>query len=178
MKPYALAFRNFIRLKILKIRCPKLNVGQIILLSRNSSLTFHKSAEVVIGEHFINDGRISINVDKDAELCIGKSVYFNEDSSISCKGKITIGDGCNFGPGVRIFDNNHRFNAAEGLIQGHNYGEIIIGEKSWIGANVVILKGAKIGRHCVIGAGCVIESEIPDASIVKQERKLSIETMR
>lgn len=167
-----------IRVGIKKIRCPKLQVGSVFLLSRNSRLVFQPSSEIKIGNHFINDGRISIIVDKEASLEIGNSVYFNEDAMISCKGKITIGSGCNFGPGVRIFDNNHRFTSTEGLVSGHTNGEIIIGEKCWIGANVILLKGAKIGKHCVIGAGCVIDSEIPDSSIVKQDRKLIINPLK
>lgn len=178
MKPYTLALRNWIRLAIKKIHCPKLHTGPVVLFSRDTKLVFHSTADISIGNHFVNDGRLSIIVDKQAQLMIGDSVYFNENASISCKGKIAIGSGCNFGPGVCIFDNNHKFNAEEGLTSGHNSGNIVIGEKCWIGANVVILKGAKIGKHCVIGAGCVIDSEIPDASIVKQDRKLLIEAMR
>ncbi len=36
-----------------------------------------------------------------------------------------------------------------------------IGEGSWLGENVCVL-GAKIGKHCVIGANSVVTKDIPD----------------
>jgi len=45
-----------------------------------------------------------------------------------------------------------------------NAGKVIIGEHSWIGENVCII-GAKIGKHCVIGANSVVTKDIPDYSV-------------
>jgi len=39
-----------------------------------------------------------------------------------------------------------------------------IGEGSWLGENVCVI-GAKIGKHCVIGANSVVTKDIPDYSI-------------
>lgn len=40
-------------------------------------------------------------------------------------------------------------------------GEVEIGEGSWLGENVCVL-GAKIGKHCVIGANSVVTKDLPD----------------
>jgi len=40
-------------------------------------------------------------------------------------------------------------------------GSVDIGEDVWIGANVVILPGSRIGSGCVIGAGAVVKGELP-----------------
>ena len=37
-----------------------------------------------------------------------------------------------------------------------------IGDGSWLGYGAVILPGAQIGRHVVIGANSVVTGEIPD----------------
>ncbi len=40
--------------------------------------------------------------------------------------------------------------------------EIRIGENVWIGAGAIVLPGCKIGNNCVIAAGSVVCSDIPD----------------
>lgn len=42
--------------------------------------------------------------------------------------------------------------------------DVIIGEGSWLGENVCVI-GAKIGKHCVIGANSVVTKDIPDYSV-------------
>ena len=43
-------------------------------------------------------------------------------------------------------------------------GCVEIGEGSWLGENVCVM-GAKIGKHCVIGANSVVTKDIPDYCI-------------
>lgn len=178
MKPYALVLHNRIRLTLLSLRVPGLKISGIHMFGRNLKLRFHKSAQIIFGDRIISDGRMVIMVGEDAELRIGNGVYFNEDAMISCKGSVKIGHGCKFGPNVKIFDNNHRFNAVAGVLGTHSVGTVEIGENCWIASNAVILKGAKIGRNSVIGAGCVVSGEIPEKSIVTQGRELVIQSMR
>ena len=45
-------------------------------------------------------------------------------------------------------------------------GAITIEDEVWIGANVVILSGVKVGRGAVIAAGSVVVKDIPDFAIV------------
>lgn len=42
--------------------------------------------------------------------------------------------------------------------------DVEIGEGSWLGENVCVI-GAKIGKHCVIGANSVVTHDIPDYSV-------------
>ena len=37
-----------------------------------------------------------------------------------------------------------------------------MGDNVWIGGNVVVLPGVKIGDNCVIGAGSVVTKDIPE----------------
>ena len=93
---------------------------------------------------------------------------------ISAKESVVIGAGCQFGPNVKIFDNNHCFNKEQGVLEKHSSSGINIGKNCWIAANVTILKGTSIGDNCVIGTGCVVKGLIPSSSIVTQESKLKI----
>lgn len=42
-------------------------------------------------------------------------------------------------------------------------GDILVGEYSILGAQCVVLPGAKIGKYCSIGVGCVISGQLPDS---------------
>lgn len=169
---------NFVRFKIKSFGCRNLKVKNIQLIGINSKLLFHRNSKVRIGKHCVSDGRFVVITDDNAILSLGDKVYFNEDCMISCKRSVEIGSGCKFGPNVKIFDNNHKFDKEYGVSNEHTYDEIKIGENCWIAANVVILKGTSIGKISVVGAGCVISGNIPEASIVTQNRKLEIERMR
>lgn len=70
-----------------------------------------------------------------------------------------------------MYDHNHRFRDLNKPIkeQGFSDGEVIIGKHCWIGSNVVLLKGTHIGDNCVIGAGCVVDREIQDNTLVKNK---------
>lgn len=178
MKPYLLVGYNRVRFCLKKIRVPQFEATGIQMFGRNTKICFRKKSTVHFGDRIISDGRMVIIVDDNAKLFIGDRTYFNEGAMISCKGMIKIGEGCKFGPNVKIFDNNHKYDVVNGVSDEHNVGKIMIGEHCWIGANSVILKGAKIGPNCVIGAGCIISGEIPENSVVTQGRELTIKPMR
>ena len=44
--------------------------------------------------------------------------------------------------------------------------KIIIEDEVWIGANVTILPGIKVGKCSVIGAGSIVTKDVPEYSIV------------
>jgi acetyltransferase-like isoleucine patch superfamily enzyme len=65
---------------------------------------------------------------------------------------------------VYISDNLHSYHDIEVPIMDQPIsfkGNVHIGDNSWIGENVSII-GARIGRHCVVGANSVVTRDIPD----------------
>jgi acetyltransferase-like isoleucine patch superfamily enzyme len=43
---------------------------------------------------------------------------------------------------------------------------VVVGENAWIGARVVLLAGARIGEGAIVGAGTVVDFEVPPYAIV------------
>jgi acetyltransferase-like isoleucine patch superfamily enzyme len=86
---------------------------------------------------------------------------------IDACGLIEIGN-CNmFGPDVYITDSNHQFQ--QGLSPADlamDRGTVVIGDRCWIGAKAVILKGARLGDGCVIGAGAVVTKSVKPGAVV------------
>ena len=115
-----------------------------------------------------------IEVHGQGVLNIGEGTYMNRYCMISAHEHVSIGKHCMFGPGVKIFDNNHKFNKKNGVLSELSTAPILIGDHCWIASDVIILKGAHIGNNCVIGAGCVITGEVPDCTIVKNKSSLEI----
>lgn len=44
--------------------------------------------------------------------------------------------------------------------------EIWIGDNVWVGAGGIILPGCRIGNNCVVAAGAVVCSDVPDNTMV------------
>lgn len=142
-------------------------------ISWRASVSLFQRGSLRLGRNIELAPGVDVQVHGNGRLEIGDGVYMNRFCMISCHGKVRIGNGCLFGPGVKIFDNNHRF-GTEGVSTDLKIGEIEIGNNCWIASNVVLLKGARIGDACVIGAGCIIDSDVPANSIVKIEQKRSL----
>ena len=65
---------------------------------------------------------------------------------------------------VYITDQNHGYDDLTRPISVQVMPErpVRIGDGSWLGHGTVVLPGATIGRHVVIGANSVVRGEIPD----------------
>lgn len=154
--------------------CRGLQFGSGILLDRELKLQLNSGSRVTLGDRVESDGRVFITTGYSSRLNIGSGVYFNDGAVISCLGKITIGENTLFGPGVKIFDNNHRFSREEGVSRECAAGCITVGRSCWIASDVVLLKGADIGDNCVIGAGCIIRGKVPAGSLVTRSGEQTI----
>jgi maltose O-acetyltransferase len=95
---------------------------------------------------------------------IGSNFYSNHNLTIVDVCKVTIGNNVLFGPHVMISTGTHPLDPIER--QKTEYGSSIsIGNDVWVGGNVSILPGVKVGNNCVIGAGSVVNRDIPDNSV-------------
>ena len=113
---------------------------------------------------------------------LGKGIEIGNHSSIGpysyvgCAGKVVIGENVMIGPRCNIFPENHIF--ADGSIviknQGVQQKGIIIEDNCWVGGDVTILDGVRIGYGSVIGAGTLISKSIPPMSVVIDKRQKQI----
>jgi acetyltransferase-like isoleucine patch superfamily enzyme len=104
---------------------------------------------------------------------VGHHVFIGERASfIASIAHIFIGNYVMFGPNVTIRGGNHRFDVLGEYIYNvkeklpHNDQDVVIEDDAWIGCNVTILKGVRIGRGAVVGAGSVVTKSVPNYAIV------------
>ncbi len=82
-------------------------------------------------------------------------------------GPVSIGADVHLAQNIVISALNHNFSDPSRKIseQGVTAKQIVIEDDVWIGANVVITAGVRIGSHSVIGAGSVVTRDIPPGSL-------------
>jgi len=121
-----------------------------------------------LGENSFLQGPIYIHYGTHTK--IGNRFFGNFNLTIQDDAEVTIGDDCNFGPGVTIVtpchpmlpDERKRMLTPEGEVKRLCYAKPVhIGNDCWFGANVTVCPGVTIGDNCVIGAGAVVTRDIP-----------------
>jgi carbonic anhydrase/acetyltransferase-like protein (isoleucine patch superfamily) len=95
---------------------------------------------------------------------IGDRCLIGRGSSIVGHASIVIEDDVWTGQHVHITDMNHGYRSFDMPIsqQGSPVRPVRIGAGSWLGHGVVVLPGADIGAHVVVGAGAVVTRDLPD----------------
>lgn len=98
-------------------------------------------------------------------ISIGENFYTNHNVTILDGAKVTFGDNvfiapnCVFSTAGHAIDSEQRNSGLEIALP------ITVGDSVWIGANVSVLPGVKIGSNTIIGAGSVVNKDIPDGVI-------------
>lgn len=89
-------------------------------------------------------------------------------ATISSRCRITIGDNVLIGSGVLISDNDaHPLHASErNDCSKTKSAPVILEDDVFVGARSIILKGVKLGRGSVIGAGSVVSRDVPPNTVV------------
>ncbi len=98
-------------------------------------------------------------------VSIGKSCQINEHVFI--QGAI-IGDYVMIAPHVSLIANMHKSSRTDipmvmqGKIEGN---KVIIEDDVWLGRNVTVMPGVRIGKGSIIAAGAVVTKDVPEYSI-------------
>ena len=140
-------------------------------------LTVKEGCTVNIGENSLIEGRIIFDKEN-ATVKIGSRTYIG-NSLLVCASSITVGDDILMAWGITIVDHNshsvfwcERKDDVISWIHGRKdwshvvCAPVTIGNKAWIGFNVIILKGVTIGEGAVVAAGSVVTKDVPPYTIV------------
>jgi acetyltransferase-like isoleucine patch superfamily enzyme len=98
-----------------------------------------------------------------AMLSIGSGTFINYATSLSAHRLVSIGRDCMIGNYVVIMDSDYHE-----LLDRSRLDEaapVIIEDGVWIGLRATVLKGVRIGRGSVVGAGSLVTSDIPPDSL-------------
>lgn len=94
----------------------------------------------------------------DMQMFHSMGIYFQ-----AVGGKLIFGKGVWVAPNVGFISSNHNLQNPDKRDPGK---DIIIGDKSWIGMNTMILPGVELGPHTVVGAGAVVTKSFKEGHCV------------
>jgi len=101
-----------------------------------------------------------------AKLAIGDNVGIS-GAAIYCTKQIIIGNHVLIGVNCKIYDND--FHPLDYMDRRHGknpaMADVIVEDDVWLCANVIVLKGVKIGARSVIAAGSVVSKNIPSDTL-------------
>ena len=101
-------------------------------------------------------------------IIIGNNVGISH-CAITAYEKVEIQDNVLLGSGVKIYDTDFHsldYDFRIGNKQGNPIIKpVIIEEGAFIGTMCIILKGVRIGKHSIVGAGSVVTNNVPDGEI-------------
>lgn len=143
--------------------------SSLLAMQRGSTIEiFNRRARCHIGRFVFMRKNISIRLDDEGELTLGSHVFINDNCTINCAMRVSIGEYTKIAPNVCINDHDHNFRGGteEHLLKG----EVKIGSNVWIGAGCIILRDTVIGDHAVIAAGSIVKGYVPEGTLYMNKR--------
>ena len=155
-------------------------------LFRSRCATVGRGLQLIGGVPYVS-GRLTIHLGKNVTvygkstfaanhvydspvLRVGDHTYLGYELTISVGREVTLGRNCLIGDRVIIADQDgHPLDAdarrrGESVPRGH-IRPVVIEDDVWIGTRAVILKGVRIGRGAIVGAGSVVTSDVPPNTV-------------
>lgn len=99
-------------------------------------------------------------------LYIGQGSIIGDNALLDARNEIHIGKNVNFSSRVSIYTADH--DHSDKYFRGKSDGSyrVVIGDRAWIGPNVIILHSVEIGEGAVVAAGSVVTKDVPEYAIV------------
>ena len=103
-----------------------------------------------------------------AGITVGRECLIGEYTVIRGQGGVTLGDRVYTSPFTQLIAVNHVFDDPERSFveQGITAQGIVVEDDVWLGANVVVTDGVRIGQGAVVAAGAVVTKDVPPHTVV------------
>lgn len=92
------------------------------------------------------------------EISIGDRVRVSRAVIVQAEERIEVGDLAGLGERTSLIDSDHDHDGGDTSFweRGVRSQPVAVGRNAWVGANSVLLRGARVGRNSVVGAGSVV----------------------
>ena len=178
-------------------------VGKGVVFGRN--ITLRHPHKVVLGDNCVIDDNVVLDAkgEKNYGLRLDGNAYIGRNTILSCKeGSISIGEYSNISANCSLLSETEIILGRYCFLAGHCYlvaggnhsfddvsrpimfqpslskGGIRLGDDVWLGAGVIVLDGASVGRGTVVGAGAVVTGSLPEYVVAVSSRRQVITDRR
>ena len=112
-------------------------------------------------------GRGTILSCKDGDITLGDHANLGFHCEIFSGSSVTVGSHALFAAQVYLVGGGHAFEASGAAVidQPRTSHGILLGDNVWLGAGAKVLDGVRVGKDVVVGAGAVVNADLPDGAI-------------
>ena len=97
-----------------------------------------------------------------ARIATGPECLLN-GCHVSSKREVRLGRRVWIGLGTRVFDSDqHDFDDTRPI----RSEPVSIGDYTWVASDATLMKGVRIGEHCIVGARSLVTSDVPPHTLV------------
>jgi acetyltransferase-like isoleucine patch superfamily enzyme len=161
IKKHPLEMHHIVRtvLKTLRYRYLQKCLGKKSIVGEGTKII--NFANVSIGNHCLIQDHVYIRAGLDGNVKINDYCAINSFAKLFGHGGIEIGEYTQLGPDCLITTTKHDYQKELKT----SFEKVQIGRWAWVGAKCIILPGTKIGDHSIIGAGSIVNKDIPQWSV-------------
>ena len=157
----------YLRLARVRLFQPHIVLKGLVFLGRGVRLECRPGlARMEIGR-FVHIGENTRIRCHEGSLRIGEKSVLGGENTINCYLDVELGASTLLADWIYICDFDHRYADIHLPIkdQGIVKTPVRIGPETWIGTKVTVLRGATVGRGCVLGAHAVVRGDVPDYAV-------------
>lgn len=98
------------------------------------------------------------------DVRVGNNTWIGPNTILDGSGGLKIGSFCSISAGVQIYSHDSVKWAISGGKEKYEYDQTEIGDHCYLGPNVIVAKGVKIGKGSIVGANSFVNKSFPEGS--------------
>jgi len=98
------------------------------------------------------------------DVTVGEHTWIGPSTILDGSGGLSIGSYCSISAGAQLYSHDTVDWAVSGGQAEPSRAATFVGDRCYIGPNVIVAKGVRIGDGCVVGAGTIVLQDVPAGS--------------
>jgi len=138
-----------------------------VIIRESVALRATRNSKLLVCESVKLDRLVRIIATNNKKICIGARSKIGLGTVFNGGGNITVGAKTLISGYVYLQTSMHDHKQDTDIIDsGYSYGDIVIGEGSWLGVHAVIFPNVKLGDRVVVGSNSVVTQSFKTRSVV------------